>query len=88
MIIGPLLLMVFSLPAQPTNLSVPIESPLDSKSWNLLWKLNLNARLKLFLWKIAWDIIPTKAKLNSIFHISAANSLCPLCKSKEDSLPH
>jgi hypothetical protein len=65
-----------------------LSSPLNPKQWCLLWKINLNARLKLLLWKIAWDILPTKSKLNTIFPISAADSLCPLCKSEEDSFPH
>ena len=29
--------------------------------WQALWKLNINDRLKLFLWKIAWNILPTKS---------------------------
>ncbi|XP_059451030.1 uncharacterized protein LOC132181816 [Corylus avellana] len=63
-------------------------SPLVSNTWKLLWKLKINARLKLFLWKIAWDIIPSKARLKAIFPISSADSLCPLCKTEEDSLLH
>jgi hypothetical protein len=76
----------YSLISNPRVSSYP--SPLDSNSWKHLWKLKLNARLKLFLWKIAWDIIPTKARLKSIFPISSAVSLYPLCKVEEDSLPH
>ena len=53
-----------------------------------MWKLNLNARLKLFLWKIAWDIVPSRARLNCAFPISPSNSLCPLCLIEVDSLPH
>ena len=63
-------------------------SPLDISSWKSLWKLKLNARLVLFLWKIAWDLLPTKARLKSIFSIPYSESLCPLCKTEEYSLPH
>jgi hypothetical protein len=63
-------------------------SPLEPKHWKLLWKLNLNARLKLLLWKIAWDILPTKARLNKVFPIAPYDSLCPLCNMAEDSLIH
>jgi hypothetical protein len=59
-----------------------LSSPLNPEQWCLLWKINLNARLKLLLWKIAWDILPIKSRLNTIFPISAADSLCPLCKSE------
>jgi hypothetical protein len=31
--------------------------------WKSIWKLNLNDRLRLFLWKIAWNILPTQARL-------------------------
>jgi hypothetical protein len=71
--------------SQRTSLA---SSPLDSKTQKQLWKLNLNARLKLFLWKIAWDIVPSKARLNRVFPISPTDSLCPLCLSEVDSLPH
>jgi hypothetical protein len=63
-------------------------SPLATHSWKSLWKLNLNARLILFLWKIAWDILPTKARLKVIFPIPPLESYCPLCNSEEDSLSH
>jgi hypothetical protein len=63
-------------------------SPLDTSIWKALWKLKLNARLILFLWKIAWDILPSKARLNSIFTIPPVESLCPLCRTEEDSLSH
>jgi hypothetical protein len=62
--------------------------PLEPKFWKQLWNLNLNARLKLLLWKIASDILPSKARLQKVFPISPADSLCPLCKMAEDSLPH
>ncbi|XP_059450878.1 uncharacterized protein LOC132181647 [Corylus avellana] len=63
-------------------------SPLESSSWKALWKLKLNARLILFLWKIAWDILPSKVRLKAIFNIPNSESLCPLCSSEEDSLSH
>jgi len=53
--------------------------------WKSLWKLNLIDRLINFLWKIAWNIIPTKARLHAIFPSSILTE-CPLCKSAMDSL--
>jgi hypothetical protein len=44
--------------------------------------------LKLFLWKIAWDIVPSKIRLNQVFPINLASLVCPLCKVAEDSLHH
>jgi hypothetical protein len=71
--------------SQRTN---PTISPLSSSNWKLLWKLNLNYGLKLFLWKIAWDIIPSKSRLNHVFPIPQALLVCPLCNGEEDSLSH
>jgi hypothetical protein len=68
--------------------SNPPNSPLTASNWKLLWKLNLNDRLRLFLWKIAWDIVPSNSRLNTIFSIPKANLVCPLCKVEEDSLSH
>jgi hypothetical protein len=62
--------------------------PLKPKFWKSLLKLKLNARLILFLLKIAWDILPTKTRPNPILHLSQSNSLCPLCKSEANSLSH
>jgi hypothetical protein len=56
--------------------------------WNSLWKLNLTDRLKLFLWKIAWDIIPSKIRINDVFPIPIADLVCTLCNVEEDSLNH
>jgi hypothetical protein len=58
----------------------------SSTIWKSLWKLNLNDRLRLFLWKIAWNILPTKARLGQLFPISDTH--CPLCKVADDSLSH
>jgi hypothetical protein len=53
-------------------------SSISSHFWKSIWKLNLNDRLRLFLWKIAWNILLTKECLGQLFPIS--DSLCPLCK--------
>jgi hypothetical protein len=59
------------------DLSVlPVVSP---DFWKKIWKLNLNDRLRLFLWKIAWNILPTRERLNSVFSSLDSLSNCPLC---------
>jgi hypothetical protein len=76
---------------QRTSLS----SPLQQSSWKLLWKLKLNHRLRLFffffffLWKMVWNILPTKEHISSaIFSPSVSNSTCSLCSFSTDSLVH
>jgi hypothetical protein len=55
--------------------------------WKSIWKLNLNDRLRLFLWKIALNILLTKERLSQIF-ITTTDSSCHLCKMAYDSLQH
>jgi hypothetical protein len=51
-----------------TSARSPIISPLPTTTWKALWKLNLNHRLRLFLWKMDWNIIPTKTHIYFLFH--------------------
>jgi len=68
--------------------NLPVCSPTVSMGfWKSIQKLNLNDRLRNFLWKIAWNILPTMAQLNAIFP-SYISTECPLCKSALDSLQH
>ncbi|GLT68009.1 hypothetical protein SLA2020_402740 [Shorea laevis] len=67
--------------------SLPDISCHQSSVWKELWKLKLNDRLKLFLWKIAWNILPTGDRLQFFQPVSPLK-LCPLCKAAEDSLHH
>jgi hypothetical protein len=39
------------------------------------------------LWKIAWNIIPTKERLGQLFNVNFDIS-CPLCKIANDSFQH
>ena len=61
-------------------------SSVPPQFWKSIWKLNLNDRLRLFLWKIAWNVLPTKERLGQLFPVS--DSSCPLCKMASDSLHH
>ena len=62
-------------------------STLRPQFWKSIWKLNLNDRLHLFLWKIAWDVLPTTERLGRLFPVTT-NISCPLCKTSTDSLHH
>ncbi|XP_059454885.1 uncharacterized protein LOC132185077 [Corylus avellana] len=64
-------------------------SPLHSEAWLLLWGLKLQARLKHLLWKVAWDILPSRAKI-SRFVVSddPAAWVCPFCKGPLETLSH
>jgi hypothetical protein len=67
---------------------LPLCSPIAPLNfWKALWKLHLNDRLRNFLYKIAWNILPTVAKLNAIFSSTTSNEY-PLYHSAVDSLQH
>ena len=40
---------------------------LSSSHWKALCKLKIHERLKYLLWKISWEILPTKSTLNARF---------------------
>lgn len=67
--------------------SLPDLSCHQSSVWKELWKLKLNDRLKLSLWKIAWNILPTDDRLK-FFQPVYCLKLCLLCQAAEDSLHH
>jgi hypothetical protein len=59
-----------------------------SSFWKDIWKLQLTDYLQLFLWKIAWNILPTTMRLQSIIPSYRPATPCPLCKVGPDSTRH
>jgi hypothetical protein len=71
------------------NISVsPMMPGTSANFWKSIWKLNLNDRLRLFIWKIAGNLFPTMEQLNAIFFSPDIDVVCPLCKDGEDSIQH
>jgi hypothetical protein len=66
---------------------VPI-SPLPSATWKALWKLKLNHRLRLLLWKMGWNILPTKSRISCCIPSAPIDISCSLCSFSTDSLLH
>jgi hypothetical protein len=66
----------------------PPVSPVTSVNWKDLWKLKLNHRLKLFLWKMVWNIVPKKDCISKSITTSQLDSSCSLCSNTTDSLLH
>jgi hypothetical protein len=60
--------------------------PLSPAEWKSLWNLKIHERLKLFLWKIAWGLLPTMATLNVGFRVNSTQ--CQLCNSGVKTLEH
>lgn len=67
----------------------PSHSPLDESDWSALWKLPLQDRLKLLLWKIASEALPVRVlsyRLRSSTDTSFPD--CANCKGQMDSIIH
>jgi hypothetical protein len=58
-----------------------------ASSWKGLWKLKLTYRLKLFLRKMVWNIVPTKTRISLSINFGLDTS-CSLCSNASDSLLH
>jgi hypothetical protein len=64
-------------------------SPLAPAAWLSLWGLKMQARLKHLLWKVAWDILPSRAKIGRfVVNEDPSTWLCPFCKGPLETLPH
>jgi hypothetical protein len=54
--------------------------------WELIWKSHIHERLKMFLWRISSNLLPTKDNLDRF--IDAEDQLCPLCEIEKESIIH
>jgi hypothetical protein len=43
--------------------------------WGKLWRLKLHERLKMLLWRVANDILPTRARMKQLFEVE--DVVCP-----------
>jgi hypothetical protein len=64
-------------------------SPFCPEVWFMLWGLKLQARLKHLLWKIAWDILPSRTNIGRFVSSVDLNSwVCPFYKGPQETLSH
>jgi hypothetical protein len=64
-------------------------SPLSLDSWVSLWGLKIQARLKHLLWKVAWNILPSRANIGIFVVSNDPNAwVCPFCKGPIETLSH
>jgi hypothetical protein len=63
--------------------------PLPHEAWHKLWSLKLQARLKHLLWKIAWDILPSRGNIGCfVASVDVDAWVCPFCKGPQKTLCH
>jgi hypothetical protein len=65
---------------------VHLESPIIDPCWSSLWKCKIHERLKMFLWRIGSEILPTNTAL--VAEWARGDPLCPLCHVENETLPH
>nr|POF00550.1 putative ribonuclease h protein [Quercus suber] len=51
-----------------------------------IWKANIHERLKMHLWRIAFNLLPTRDKLREFS--PSSESSCPLCNDETESAMH
>lgn len=54
--------------------------------WNLMWNLKLPSKIRLFIWHMIMDIMPTKSKLLQCHAID--NDLCPIYFLESEIITH
>ncbi|XP_075652141.1 uncharacterized protein LOC142622533 [Castanea sativa] len=64
---------------------LPSLSPCEI-SWNKIWNLNLPKRLRILLWRIGVNVLPTKQNLLNRLQVSDA--FCLFCKDNIESSSH
>ncbi|XP_038708505.1 uncharacterized protein LOC120003559 [Tripterygium wilfordii] len=65
--------------------SEPLANPLDSV-WTHIWSLVVPPSTRVFLWRAVHDILPNFSQLHR--RQICDSSVCPLCKSAEESVMH
>lgn len=72
-----------SVPSYPSNIH---SSPSSEDHWKNIWKLNVLERTKMFLWRIAANVLPTKDNLSRRMVINDPN--CVICNVEVESPCH
>ncbi|KAA3454404.1 reverse transcriptase [Gossypium australe] len=54
--------------------------------YNKIWRLDIPTKVKIFIWKVAWNYLATK--VNMMARRLATNSMCPRCGGGEETMNH
>jgi hypothetical protein len=72
-----------------SSLLAPSSTLLNPLDWTSLWSLKIQHRLKHFLWKVVWNILPTRSNIFKFSHTVTVDELsCPLCDGPIETLTH
>ncbi|XP_042992296.1 uncharacterized protein LOC122318762 [Carya illinoinensis] len=56
------------------------------KRWQSIWDLNIQGKVKLFMWRAVKDLLATRSNL--VMRRIIDNSKCPICKVDEETISH
>lgn len=56
------------------------------KEWNIIWSIKGPPKILSFLWRLQWEILPTKSFLNS--RLTIITKECAWCGTYTESIPH
>ena len=77
---------LFSVESALKTHQIPATIEPSNTLWNCFWKLKMHDRLKIFLWRIGSNSLPTK--LNIAKRLRSGDTLCPCCNLEEESIIH
>ncbi|RYR36428.1 hypothetical protein Ahy_A09g041389 [Arachis hypogaea] len=64
----------------------PSSSSVFEELWEGIWNIKAPQKIKMFLWKVAHNIIPVRANLKEKRLLT--NSVCPICAQEEETSEH
>nr|XP_025703912.1 uncharacterized protein LOC112805796 [Arachis hypogaea] len=64
----------------------PSSSSVFEELWEGIWNIKAPQKIKMFLWKVAHNIIPVRANLKKKSLLT--NSVCPICAQEEETSEH
>jgi hypothetical protein len=56
------------------------------RCWSILWKIKLPLKVKNFLWRVCWDSLPTRLRLQG--HGVPCPMMCAICNEHDEDNAH
>ncbi|KAH9763516.1 reverse transcriptase domain-containing protein [Citrus sinensis] len=76
----------YQLALKKKHQHIPSCSNQNPSQWNIIWKLLLPEKVKIFLWRAAKNLLPTAENLRKKRVMQEAT--CPICKKEIESTTH